>query len=362
MKPKRKSDVQEAGILFAAKKYSQVISLLSPQIFLYRKEPRFHKLLGFSCLYTGDFGGAYSYFQRAKDLDNQDIEAMLGLALVMLRRRKTTEALRLWLEVLDVDPENKRAKKALNMAKLLAEEDWLEIIEDKKYAAILPPHPRLISRIIKRFAAVIVITSILSLGAVLILREILDPGEYRQGQELLSFSVEDYSQGDYSRFATIILSDQELEREMQQIERYFRQYRDNLVRYRGNRILMSNAPLEVKDRIALLLNQLSAPDFTNFADGFEYSEVEEDPALHHGVYIRWRGRVANVIIQDDLISFDLLVGFESGRVVEGRVPVSIDFPVSLAGGESVELIGRISTRDDEIRIQGSSMRRIRSSE
>jgi hypothetical protein len=362
MKRSKRNDLHQAEMLFAAKKYAQVISLLSPQIFLYRKEAKYHRLLGFACLYTGDFGGAYSYFQRARDISGSDISTLLGLALVMLRRRKTTEALRLWLEVLDLDPDNRQAKKALNMAKILEEEDWLDIIEKRRYSPILPAHPRLIKRLIVRWGVAILVIAAISVAGILVSSRLLNPGDYRIGQELLDFELEDYSQGDYSRFATIILTDRELDAELQTVQRLFRQFRDNLVRYRGNRILLSNAPLDVKDRVALLLGQLSAPDFTDFNDNFSYSDVQQDPALYHGVYVMWRGRVANVITAEDRIQFDLLVGFESGRVVEGRVPVLIDFAAELQGGEAVELIGQLSTRDGSLLIRGSSLRLIRGGE
>jgi tetratricopeptide (TPR) repeat protein len=235
MKRKKRNDLTEAEMLFAARKYAQVISLLSPQIFLYRKDHRYHRLLGFACLYTGDFGGAHSYFQRAYDIDAQDIPTLLGLAVVMLRRRKSTEALRLWLEVLDIDPENRRARKALDMAKLLEEDEWLDIIEHRRYGAILPRHPRLISRLVLRWGAVLALIAAAVVAGFVLYSRLSDPGEYRPGQELLEFNMEDYGQGDYSRFASIILTDRELEADLTDIERLFRQFRDNMVRYRGNR-------------------------------------------------------------------------------------------------------------------------------
>jgi hypothetical protein len=109
----------------------------------------------------------------------------------------------------------------------------------------------------------------------------------------------------------------------------------------------------------LLLGQLSSPDFTNFQDNFSYAEIAEEPELHHGVFVRWRGRIANVAAGEDRITFDLLVGFESGRVVEGRVPVYIDFAAELTGGEAIEIIGQVSTIDGSLVLRGTSLRLIR---
>lgn len=360
MKKKKSGDLIEAESLFAAKKYSQVISLLSPQVFLYRNEGRYHRLLGYACFYTGDFGGAYSYLQRARDIISDDVDVLLGLALVMVRRRKMTDALQIWLEILDLQPENRQAQKALKMARLLEEDEWLEIIEEQRYAALLPRHPRLSMRFFWRTLVVLVIVAAVAAGAYLVYQSITREAPYRNGEELLNFSMQDYKQGDYSQFAEIILSDSQLQEEMDKLEHFFRQYRDNMVRLEGNRILLSNAPLDVKDRISLLLSQLKAPDFTNFSDNFTYSQIMKDPGLYHGVYVRWKGRVANVSSDADKMQFDLLVGFEDGKVVEGRVPTVIDFAARLQGGEAVEVIGQLSTRDGDAVLMGTSLRLIRS--
>ncbi|AHC15172.1 tetratricopeptide repeat protein [Salinispira pacifica] len=358
MKQKKSSDLAQARLLFAKKKYGQVISLLSPQIFLYRKDTGYHEMLGYACLYTGDFGGAYSYFQRARDLDPQRIDTLLGLAVVMLRRRKITEALRIWLEILDIDPANKKALKALEMAKSYEEDDWLEFIENRKYGIILAAHPRIIWPTVFKVMLAAVVIVLIPLAAVLINRTLEKSLPFREGQELLDIQIEEYGSGDYSRAADIIFTNEQLDEELEKVRRYFHGFRDNLVRYHGNRILYSNAPVAIKDRISLLISELREPDFTNFRDPFSYEEVAAQPRLHHGVYVRWKGRAANVRVSDEEILFDFLVGFHDGKVVEGTVPVLLDFAVELQGGEPVEIIAQVAGSDGELRLRGSSLRRM----
>lgn len=358
MKQKKRSDLAQARLLFAKKKYGRVISLLSPQIFLYRKDASYHELLGYACLYTGDFGGAYSYFQRVRDLEPQRIDSLLGLAVVMLRRRKITEALRIWLEILDIDPANKKALRALEMAKKSEEEDWLEFIENRKYGIILARHPRILWPSLFKIILAGLIILLIPLGVVLITRTVQKPLPFREGQALLDIQIEEYGSGDYSRAADIIFTNEQLENELEKIRRNFHEFRDNLVRYHGNRILYSNAPIEIKDRISLLISELREPDFTNFQDPFSYEEVAASPKLHHGVYVRWKGRTANVRLSDEEILFDFLVGFHSGKVVEGTVPVFLDFAVELQGGEPVEIIAQVDGNNGELQLRGSSLRRM----
>lgn len=355
MKKAKQNDLAQAQVLFARREYGQVISLLVPQIVLYRKDVAFYEILGFACLYTEDFGGAYSYLKRARDIDPKKVEVLLGLALVLLRRRKITEALKIWLDILEIDPQNAQARRALDMARRFNENDWREMIENKTFAAILPPRHYFPLRKIILYVLGAALSALVLLFVIALLQR--EP-PYRANAELLEFEQDDYSPADYSQFASIIFTEQELEKKLDEIRRYFHQFRDNLVRYQGNQVLMSNAPFVVKDRISFIIAQLQVPSFTDFQDNFEYSQIAEAPALYNGIYVRWRGRVANLVIGEQLIAFDLLVGFDTGRVVRGTVPVILDFAVNLQGGEAVEIIARVSSEDGEIKLTASSIRLI----
>ncbi len=357
------SDLSQANLLYRKKKYGQVISLLSPQIFLYRKEPLYHELLAYSCLQTGDFGGAYSYFKRALDLESGRVSTLLGLAVVMLRRRQITDALRLWLDVLDIESSNRQAKKALELAKILEEDDWLNMIDENRLAGILPRQPLLYWPAVMPVALAVLFCAGLTVALWLLFSRLQTPQPSRPGHQFLEFNLRDYSISDYSQFAQLIFTDQELEQEIQKVRRAFHQIKDNLVRYHGNRVLLSNAPLEVKDRISLLFGQLVEPTFTNFTDGFSYAEVSQDSLLYNGVYVQWRGRIANLEVTETSLDFELLVGFETGRILQGRVPVQLEFAADLRGGESVELIAQVSSdNNSEFRLDGRFLRIIRREE
>ena len=50
-------------------------------------------------------------------------------------------------------------------------------------------------------------------------------------------------------------------------------------------------------------------------------------------------------ISSDLITFDLLVGYETNEVLLGIVPVVLDFAALLNQGEAVEILGKVSLND-----------------
>jgi hypothetical protein len=125
-----------------------------------------------------------------------------------------------------------------------------------------------------------------------------------------------------------------------------------------NRILNSNASSAVKERASLLIEYIQEPDFSSFQDNFAYAAVVSEPWLYQGCYIRWRGRVANLSVEDT-IRFDLMVGYEDGRVLEGVVSAVVPFGVSVDAGESVEVIGQVEVENDRLaRIEVVSLRRL----
>jgi len=80
-------------------------------------------------------------------------------------------------------------------------------------------------------------------------------------------------------------------------------------------------------------------------DSFSYREVAAEPRLHEGCYTAWRGRAANIRIEPEAVFFDLLVGYEDEQLLEGIVPVRVDFAVSLEENRRVEVLGMVSPVD-----------------
>ena len=102
---------------FRARNFSKVISLLEPQIIEYKENFRFYYLLGVSCMYRNDFGGAESYLSRARRIKLNSSDLMVAQAALFLYRGDIPRAVEYYLEVLGYAPSNKTAKKALKYIK-----------------------------------------------------------------------------------------------------------------------------------------------------------------------------------------------------------------------------------------------------
>jgi hypothetical protein len=82
----------------------------------------------------------------------------------------------------------------------------------------------------------------------------------------------------------------------------------------------------------------------------------KDPVLHNEVHVIWRGMASNVVTNDEGTSFDLLVGYETRKVLEGIVPVIFQYAVSLNPEQPVEVLGRIIPGpDDRIHLEGIAL-------
>jgi tetratricopeptide (TPR) repeat protein len=313
---------------------------------MFRESWYYYNILGMSCLHTGDYAGAYSYLRRAADLDPNRSETMLGIGAVLLRRRQIDLAIRNYLDLLDQNPQERRARKALQWIRRLDDpDDVIDWFESDRIRHILPRRGLFVPRFLTVGAGLGVIVAaavFLGPGIVDTVRDFM-PRNERVGSSVLELEdTTELIEDTEATPARVQLADNEVERLFRRIGDYFNDGRDNLVRRELNRLDQSNASPAVKRQAGLIREYLVEPDFATMRDNFTYDEVTADTTLYHDVYVRWRGRIANLVIGEEAITFDLLVGYESGRVLDGIVPVRVPYAVLLDENQSVELIGRVT--------------------
>ncbi len=337
---------------------------------MYRDSYEYYYLLGMSCLYTGDYSGAYSYLRRALDIE-ENVNAMLGLGAALLRRRQTDQALRTYLDIIDLDNRNQRARRALQWLRGLdSPEEALDWFESNRIRRILPRIGLFVPRWIS-----IPLLGAAATGLVLLLVPVVQPvvndlfaPADREGSQFITPDESETSLITPPQEERFQLTPREAEQLLNRIGNYFNDRRDNMVRRELNRIRLSNASTVIRERAEMIRSYLTEPDFTTLSDNFTYDEVSEDPVLHADVYVRWRGRIANLETREDAIEFDLLVGYHDRRVLEGIVPARVQFAVLLENDQPVELIGRINHRDGdgggdgEFSLDVTSIRRLNPSE
>ena len=356
-----KGVIQRAVQLYRKRRFPQVIRLLESQVFRFRENAEFYRLIGSACLQTGDIGGAESYLRRADQLRPDDPSVLIGLAAAHLKRGDSDKALSVWLRVIEVDPGNRTAMRGLNLLRQAsAAERYPELGDPRAFRRLLPPIPldprRVVIPVV--IAAVLALLVIGYFHALPLVPRLASRRAHRPGVAEIALTDTRLTLSPDPDGGEFQLTQAEVERLFEQTKNYLLAYRDNLAIREANRILRSNASVYVKEKARLLKTFVVTPDFTTIRDPFSFQEVAADPLLYRDCFVVWRGKIANLRIGDEAIVFDLLVGYEDSRELLGIVPVMLDFAVTLENGYAVEVLGQVGGADTQIALKAISLHRL----
>ncbi len=345
------SGLKYASKLFYNKKYSQVIKYLESKIYQYRNSFEFYFLLAYSCLFKKDYGGAYSYFKRAEQLNDENIDCLLGLAVINLRKKNIDETLELWLKIINIKPGNNQAKFGLDLIKKGKNPE--EILDDEKLLKrLLPDYNKVNFTLIAILFFILVIT----ITSFSIISNLPDKIERKEIEDIIFPSSITYQMDKNNNLYTFNMD--EVYEIFDKIRNYFNEYKENLAVVEINRILLSNAPLEIKDKVNMIKSYIKEPDFTNIRDIFSYNEVYEQPYLFNGCYILWQGKVDNLIITEEYIYFNFLIGYHDDKELLGTIPVYFDFEINIKNLDNIELLAKITFENNSLLLDGISYHKI----
>jgi tetratricopeptide (TPR) repeat protein len=352
-----------ASRLARSGKYEAAIRSLEPEVNRYHGTFQYYYLLGVSCLHTGDFGGALTYLRLAHEVKMRDPLALLGLAVLYLRRSETGRAVDLYLETLEYDEKNRTAKNALKVIRKHARADTFSAwLESGKLSSLYPPIPfaGFSFQELAGFCLAFVLVCTLVFGILVrarVLPNPLKPRGNRQGITEFALSREEQMEpvqtgGSYRYIMTRTQALETYEKALS----LFTTYRDEAARISLNRLLESNAAEGLKNKSRIILSYAEVPGFDTFrrSDNVPYADVIKDPALYRDVHVIWRGMATNVDTSQNVTLFDFLVGYDTRKTLEGIVPVTFDQAVALNPERPMEVLGRIVPVSGEgpIRLEG----------
>jgi len=352
----------KAARFIGVRRYGDAIRRLEPEVVRYHDSFRYYYLLGIACLRSGDFGGALTYFRRAREIRMRDPQVLLGLAVLHLRRGETDRAVELYLEVLEKESGNKKAKNALHVIRTKGDPEALSaFIESGRLERLYPPAPRVPLSAGK--LAALSLAAVAAAGAVaffLMALGLVDAPKVRQqrrdGVEDLRLEAEDKkAPAEAGGSYRYVLTQKRVLDEFEEARRLFLDYRDEAAKVRINRILESNASVAVKQKARLLAEYAAVPGFDTLKDRIPYSEAVKDSALYRDVHIVWRGMATNLREGEKTTDFDLLVGYDTRSKLEGIVPVRFDFAVKVDVERPLEVLGRVVPVGEKLRLVGVSL-------
>jgi tetratricopeptide (TPR) repeat protein len=336
----------KATRLLGARQYTKVIRLLEPEIVNYHDSFRYFHLLSLACLYSADYGGALTYLRKAREMRMRDPDILNGLAALFVKRGESTRAIEYYLDVLDVAPTNKIAKKALRILKTNGSKEALsKWLEKGKLSTLFPPLPLNYITVIR-----VVILVCIVLGSILSFY-LVNHGDIsffpfrkdlREGTAVIVLEkIERQTPVQVGGTFRYILSSSEVISIYDRALSLFQSWRDEAAKVELNKILLSNASDAIKNKAMILYDFLRVPGFDTLHDRYTWAEVSEDPEIFNNVYVIFRGLSANLRYEDKNTYFDLLVGYDTKTVLQGILPVLFKEAVSLDPAMVVEILGKL---------------------
>lgn len=351
-------DLKKAFALIKRKKYPQTIRFLEPKVPLFLEDEIFYYFLGISCFHTGDIGGSEFYFKRSLQVNHDNIDSRLYLAAIQLKKKDQANAARLWLNILDIEPDNKIAQRGLNKLKNIKNpSEYEQFINSKDINRLLSPlkgiHPLLVRILPLSFLMIVLLL------AVYFTYPHFRPDKNLR-KEMTSLSLENYV-GSFVEFDgdfIYTLTGLEIKNLFESAVSDFHNFDDNALQKKINHINMSNASNDLKGKISILEKMIQKPNFLTMKTNYEYREVMRDPLLHNNCFVLWRGKVTNVSIGSDKISLDFLVGYENETVLQGIIYTEIPFETSINQSIPIEILGKIENKNGKLILVANSVRPI----
>ena len=343
------------------RKFATAIKLLEAREETYEGNFEYYLLLGISCLYVGDIGASSSYFQRARQIKISDSRLLLGQAAIFLRRGDTDRALQYYMEIKDIDPGNKTAANAIEFIRTRGDYDticrWVDTGRIEQFYPPLGINPEKVAAVV--IPAVCFVAGVMLVLALFPPRKNYYKGERRDLSELtLSADEKNNAQEkDLSGQAYgFILNDKQISKAYYSAIDYFQSRRDNAAQVEINKILNSNASVSIKQKARVLMSYLEEPTFDTLTDNPSYAAVEAEPLLYLDAWVSWGGKVTNAVLNENgTYSCQLLVGYESGEVVEGIVNVRFATAPNIMPDQPVKILGKICSEDKKIYLEGKAI-------
>jgi tetratricopeptide (TPR) repeat protein len=341
--------LSKAARLAKKRDYEGAIKILKNEEDRYNGSFKYYSLYAIICLHAGNHVEALENFRLARQIKMKEPSTMLGLAALYLKRMNTVQAVDYYLDVKEIEPKNKIAKKALEIIRRHStSEDLSDWMTSGRLEKLYPPIPAagVDSKMILSLF-VIIAFALLIFAVLLKTRVIPNPFNTHNARPSAEFTLSAQERsapvevgGSYLYILTRDQATGLYDRALS----LFTDYRDENAKLHLNRILESNASQGIKNKARLLFTYMEIPGFDTFkrADNPSYADVKNEPVLYRDVYVIWKGMATNVEVMDEYTRFDFLVGYDTRRILEGIVPVVFDSPVAVNSERPLEVLGKIT--------------------
>ena len=337
----------KAAGLAKRKDFDSAIKILKAQEDNYYGSFKYYYLYAVVCLYAGSFVEAHSNFKLARQIKMNDVSVMLGIASLYLKRMDTVQAVDYYLDVQEIEPNNKIAKKALDIIrKHSSSEELSDWLTPARLSKLFPPIPSPVPGAKTFIAGALLLLVILVYGFLAGFHILPNPIKKQDKRVTSDFLLtvqersESVEKGVFQRYT---LTQDQVTNLYDNALSLFTSYRDEAAKTHLNKILESNASETLKNKSRIMMSYMETPGFHNFKrnDNVSITEITREPFLYRDVHVIWYGMATNVIVNDEHTRFDLLVGYDIKRPLEGLVSVVFGVPVAINTERPLEVLGKI---------------------
>ena len=310
-----RSSLDTAKYLIKRRKFQMALRFLENCEEDYEGVLEYYVTFGIAYLYSDVAGKASEMFRKAREISVSNINLLLGQAVVFMGRGEINKAVQYYLEVLEMDPNNATAKKALEFIRVDGEyESIVKMRETGEIKKFYPPigfNPNVIRNVI---AAGICLGAICSFIMVMkpkvrkvpVHKNTIEQKFSLSEDELLNAVQLNAQEGEFS----VTMTTKEIKMAFSDAKKYFVASRDNACQVELNRIVNSNASIHIKQKAQTIMDLLQEPGFDSLKDNYSYLQVAANPSTYLDCYAIWDGMVTNSVYYDDgSWKCDLLVDY-----------------------------------------------------
>jgi tetratricopeptide (TPR) repeat protein len=326
---------------YRKKQYVKSISFLEKALQEEKDDPEVYLFLGYASLFTDDTEGARRYFRGGLLVKEDDIELMKGLAYVYLKDERIEDAINLWGEILEKNPRDRRIKRALqNLRESNNIESFIQNARLRDFLSVGPP-------VYVKIKPYIIALSI-SLGAFIIGIVFYTTPLYKKALEKFYPEVTRLNRIEFPTGVSLTeedssalysFSEKDIEASFLRIKKHIYKNRVNTAIIELNRIMLSNASPPVKEKFEILYKFLDTPDPLAIDYNPHFYEIMKEPAAFKGVFILWKGKIANLKKEKKSAEFDLLVNYEDEDTIAGIAHINISGTFFIENKQNVEVFG-----------------------
>ncbi len=277
-------------------------------------DPDILRYQGIASFYNNNLYHSKMCFELLSESGNAKPNDFVFLAYMNARQNEKQEALNNWCKALEINKHNKYASGALEYVRSKGRD--LNLLEDPTIQDFIPKEPTLVP--FKRITIISILVIVAAVLAVVGLNVIPKKyNEYKSNRlvnrpELEKVVIEDYNRNIIESPKDInqqySYSEKEIKDKFEKIKTLIDKNKAVDAQIMINEIRLSNASPAVKMKMDILQDMITKPDYGFFKNEVTYQDYDQNRPLYKDVYIMWAGRVTNMSLYKEQITFDLEIG------------------------------------------------------